>query len=215
MPIYRVSHKIWTVADIDGTPVIEGFQMTAVPPEAVGGPQAWLARHDVDAPDFLSAYNMSRPGLVRTVDALSLVTQCAFSLVATSFSVVRLTDNADRIIYFRHLRQRPTVGIGVWRPEQLADIATLSRMENPGALRYFREAINASTSSARLAMLVITAEALAGQSTVVGNSNCGHEYRYGGTNREELAAVLGAESYERLLLSPSIKTRARLEIRFR
>jgi len=60
-------------------------------------------------------------------------------------------------------------------------------------------------------MLVITAEALAGQSTVVGNcSNCGHEYRYGGTNREEIAAVLGADSYERLYRTNNGSLRHRL-----
>jgi hypothetical protein len=185
--------------------------MRAVDPTDGLKSEAWIACEDADAPDFLSAYNRSRPRLVRTVDALSIVTQCAFSLATASFSVYRLTDNPEHVVYFRHLRARHQVGITLWKPEQLRDIAALTAMENPGAMHYFREAINASTPSAQLAMLVITAEALAGQGTVTGTcKTCGTEYSYGGTNRDELAAVLGPEAYNRLYKSNNGSLRNRL-----
>ena len=130
---------------------------------------------------------------------MAAVTQCAFSLVGTSFLVYRLTDNPDRVLYFRHLRDRRTVGMTLWRPEQMEDVTTLMRIESPAALRYFREAMNAATTSACLAMLVTTAEAFAGQTAIVGRcTQCGHEYQYGGTDRATLAAVLGENAYDQL-----------------
>jgi phage baseplate assembly protein W len=60
-------------------------------------------------------------------------------------------------------------------------------------------------------MLVITAEALAGQSKIVGKcQTCGTEYSYGGTNRKELEAVLGTGAYTRLYRSDNGSLRHRL-----
>jgi hypothetical protein len=209
MPTYRIVHKIWTVAELDEARTIEGFQMRAIDTGSDSG--AWIAIEEIEAPDFITAFNMSRPRLVRTVDALCVVTQCSFSLAAASSLVYRLTDNPDHVLCFRHLRKRATVGMTVWKPEQLNDVAQLVSIENPGALHYFREAVNAATSSAQLAMLVITAEALAGQSKVIGTcQRCGFEYSYGGTNRGELEAVLGAAAYTRLYKSNNGSLRNRL-----
>ena len=160
---------------------------------------AWIATDFVEAPDFLTAFNTSRPRLLKTVDALCVVTQCSFSLIAASWMVYRLTDNADRILYFRHLRETQAVGMPIWKDEQLNDVTKLVSIDNPGALHYFREAVNAATHGARLAMLVITAEALAGQRKVTGKcQHCGSEYSYGGTNRDELEAILGTAAYSQL-----------------
>jgi hypothetical protein len=112
--------------------------------------------------------------------------------------VYRVSDNPERVLYFRHLRDRPTVGMPISEPNQLTDVARLTSVDNPVALHYFREAVNAATSSARLALLVITAEALAGQGEVIRNcKKCGYRDSYGGTNRNELELVLGHEAYSR------------------
>ena len=172
---------------------------------------AWIATEEVDEANFIRAFNMSRPRLVQLVDALCVVTQCSFSLAAASWLVCRLTDNPERILYFRHLRKRPTVGMTISRPQQLSDIARLGSIENPGALHYFREAVNASTPSAQLAMLVVTAEALAGQGKITGKcQRCELEYSYGGTNRDNLEAILGTEVYARLYKSRNGSLRNRL-----
>jgi len=165
----------------------------------------------IDAPDFISAFNVSRPRLVRTVDALCVVTQCSFSLAAASWMVYRVTDNPELVLYFRHLRNTSTVGMPIWEPNQLNDVARLTSVGSPGALHYFREAVNAATPSGRLALLVSTAEALAGQGRVVGNcQNCGSEYSYPGTNRGELELVLGQEAYSRLYRNNNGALRHRL-----
>lgn len=209
MPRYRIDHKIWTVAELSEPKTIEGFGMYAT--RAGTDADAWIATDEIDSPDFISAFHSSRPRLVRTIDALCVVTQCSFSLAAASWMVCRLTDNPEQILYFRHLRKTPTVGMAVWKAEQLSDVTRLVLIDNPGALHYFREAVNAATPSAQLAMLVIAAEALAGQCKVVGNcERCGYEYSRGGTNRTELEAVLGPEAYPPLYKSNNGSLRNRL-----
>jgi hypothetical protein len=125
--------------------------------------------------------------------------------------VYRVSDNPERVLYFRHLRDRPTVGMPISEPNQLTDVARLTSVDNPVALHYFREAVNAATSSARLALLVITAEALAGQGGVIRNcKKCGYRDSYGGTNRNELELVLGHEAYSRLYKKKNGALRNRL-----
>jgi hypothetical protein len=206
---YRIHHKIWTVADLDQPQIIQGFLVRAIETGSDAG--AWMATDEIDAPDFISAFNLSRPRLVQTVDALCVVTQCSFSLAAASWMVYRVGDNPERVLYFWHLQNRPTVGMPIWEPRQLNDAARLTSFGNPGALHYFREAVNAATPSARLALMVITAEALAGQVKVVRNCpECGCEYSYGGTNRSELELVLGQEAYSRLYKNNNGTLRHRL-----
>ena len=60
-------------------------------------------------------------------------------------------------------------------------------------------------------MLVTTAESLAGQTVISGTcQNCGHEYQYGGTNRQALVAVLGEEVYNQLYKKSGGSLRNRL-----
>ena len=135
----------------------------------------------------------------------------SFSLAAASWMVYRVTDNPELVLYFWHLRNTSTVGMPIWEPNQLNDVARLTSVGSPGALHYFREAVNAATPSGRLALLVSTAEALAGQGRVVGNcQNCGSEYSYPGTNRGELELVLGQEAYSRLYRNNNGALRHRL-----
>ena len=68
MPSYRIDHKIWTVAELDQPQTIEGFLVRAI--DTGSGAGAWIATDAIDAPDFTSAVNVSRPRLVRTVDVL-------------------------------------------------------------------------------------------------------------------------------------------------
>lgn len=99
----------------------------------------------------------------------------------------------------------------IWAGQQTADVETLLQGEDPAALRYFREAMNAATSSACLAMLVIVAEALAGQSTVTRScENCGHVYHRSGTDEDVLWDILGPQVYNHLYVKKHGSIRHRL-----
>lgn len=197
MPRYLVTHKARTVADLDGCFQLEGFKLANYSDNAKD--EAWLISEVVTADSFLAAFNTSRQRLIPLVDALAFTTQCAFSLAGMSFMVHRTDDNPDCVVYFRHVKPRKTVGMALWKKEQGEDISRLLRLENQAALRYFRESINAATSSACLAMMTTAAEALAGQSTITGEcEKCSHTYQRGGTDRTKLEAILGADANREL-----------------
>lgn len=199
MPTYHVAHKVRTVADLYEPKMVNDFRLQPFDPDGKPGQEAWEAIEEVEAQDFLTAFNASRARLLPLIDALAVVTQCAFSLSGMSFLVFRRTENPDGILYFRHLRGRKTVGMTLWDEAQCKDVGRLLAIESPVAFRYFREAINAATSSACLAMLVTTAESLAGDNTVTGKcERCGHEYKYGATDRAKLEEILGKDAYSRL-----------------
>ena len=144
------------------------------------------------------------------VDAISVVTQCAASLLATSYYVYRLDDNDDRAMMLYVARRVQPVGLALWTDEQSRDIAKLLDLSG-AAVHYLRESNNASTAKTRLSMLVIAAEALAGQTTVYGKcQNCNEPYSYGGTNKERLKAVLGAEAHDLLYVKDGGALRHRL-----
>jgi hypothetical protein len=161
MPTYRVSQKIRTVAALAEPKTVESFTLDPYAPSSptVG---AWLATEETRASDVCVAVNGSRQKLLPVIDALASMLQCSFSLTGTAFMAYRLEDNPECIIYFRLLRSKPTTGMMLWGAEQLQDVKKLLQGENTAVLRYFREAINAATSSAGLAMLVVAAEGLAG-----------------------------------------------------
>ena len=209
MPSYVVIHKVRTVANLHKNLSIEGFRLQNFAEQPTE--EAWAVSEEVVADDFLKALNHSRERLLPIIDALAFVTQCSFSLAGMSFMVYRLDDNPQCVVYFRHLRSRPTVGMPFWQQEQAEDVSRLLQIENAAALRYFRHAVNASTSSACLALLATTAEALAGQGTVTGNcQKCGYEYLYGATDRTKLEAVLGTDAYNQLYKKKNGAIRNRL-----
>lgn len=211
MPQYYVAHKIRTVAELLEPQSINGFTLCTFDPDGEFPQEAWEASEVLEGNDFLEALNRSRERLLSLVDALAVVMQCAFSVSGMSFQVLRQTENEEGILYFRHLRDRKTVGITLWQSDQADDVKRLLEFARPAAWRFFREAINAVTISSQLAMLVTTAEALAGQGKVNAQcSNCGHEYTYGGTDRTRLKTILGESAYASLYTRKGGSLRNRL-----
>ena len=195
MPRYLVSQKVRTVANVNDAYAVNEFTFTQFEPERGLASDAWEARSEVVANNFRDAFSMSRQVLLPLVDAISVVTQSAASLLATSHFVYRLEQNDDRLMFLYVARRRGPVGMPLGQAEQVRDIQKLLAL--PGsAVNYLREANNASTAKTQLAMLVIAAEALAGQKRITGTCKaCGTEYAYGGTDKEKLRAVLGDEAF--------------------
>jgi hypothetical protein len=105
-------------------------------------------------------------------------------------------------------------------PEQSRDIDKLLGIEN-AAIRYIRDSINASTLMTRLAMLVIAAEALAGQAQRTSKCRdcrqdaicptcCEPLPPFAGTDRDKLQSVLGEQAYRALYVKNGGSLRHRL-----
>ncbi len=210
MPRYLICQKIRTVAGVDYADHIEGFWFRNFEADKGLLSYAWEATNEALGSDFRDAFAKSRRALLPLVDAISVVTQCAASLVATSFFVYRLEQNEDRVLYLYVARRRDPVGITLWKEEQVRDIRKLAALLS-AALNFLREANNSSTGKTQLSMLIAAAESLAGQTSGTGTcKRCGFEYEKSGTDKARLRLVLGDEAYERLYVKNGGAIRHRL-----
>lgn len=210
-PLYLVLQKIWTAAECDFRDVA-GFWIF---PVAAGpdGRRAWLAVRITTAASWRDAYSTSSEDLIRLADALHISLQCTFSSAGASWFVWRQLGDQPFLVA-NTFRSDPVVPMTLWQGKQLSDIQKL-RAVDPAALRYFRESSRASTAKTRLAMLAITAEALAGDGTTVPQCDkckvpfscptCQREHQYKATDKAQLEAILTTPLYKRLYKGEGIR----------
>lgn len=198
---YVIQQKVKSIANLGIEFQSGGYTFTAFDPKNPFGSEQWLATKEIQAETYQDASLTFRLDLIPILDALSVLTQCSFSVIAMSFLIRRLNDNASNSFYLYVAQDRKTVGMPFWEKEQLADLERLLKIENKVALHYLRESNNSSTAKTRLAMLVSAAEALAGQKQKTRECpDCGRKETFSTSNRELLADILGKEAYERLYL---------------
>lgn len=163
MNTYLVQQKIKAIANLGITFESAGYKFTAFDSKNPFGSEQWLASKELQAQTYQDASLAFRLGLIPILDALSVLTQCSFSLIAMSYLIRRLNDNGSDVFYLYVAQDRRTVGMPFWNKEQLVDLERLLQIDNKVALHYLRESNNSSTAKTRLAMLVFATEALAGQ----------------------------------------------------
>lgn len=201
MNTYLIQQKIKAIANLGITLKTAGYEFTAFDPKNAFGSEQWLATKQIETDSYQNASLDFRLGLIPILDALSVLTQCSFSLIAMSYLIRRVNDNDSNVFYLYVAQDRKTVGMPFWEKEQLADLEKLLQVENKVALHYLRESNNASTAKTRLAMLVFAAEAFAGQKEKTRECpDCGRKETFSTSNRELLQEIVGAEAYDRLYL---------------
>jgi hypothetical protein len=211
MNTYLIQQKIKAIANLGVEFERIGFKFKAFDPKNPFGGEQWLAAKEVEAQNYQDASLAFRLGLIPILDALSVLTQCSFSLIAMSYLVRRLNDNASGVSYLYVAQDRKTVGMPFWDEKQLADLDRLLQLDNKVAVHYLRESNNSSTAKTRLAMLVFASEALAGQKERARTCpNCGRVETFSTSNRELLAVVVGKEGYDRLYVKDSGALRHKL-----
>lgn len=195
---YLIQQRIKTVAQLYKETRYSGFTFAPFNIEIPGCPEDLLATKEVQAKDYKEAANSFRHELIPIIDALSVTSQCSFTILAMSFLVFRCTDPKE-YAYIYLARPRETTGITL-NDEIFADLDKLSEIQNKAALFYFRQSNNATTAEARLGMLIITAEALAG--TTQSSRECpkcnAELLSYSITDRDKLKEIFGEELYIKL-----------------
>jgi len=203
-PLYLVLQKVWTPAECD-FPDVAGFWIfrCAAGP---GGRRGWLAVRIMTAASWRAAYNTASQDLIHLIDAVHVTLQCTFSTAGASWFVWRQLGDQPYLVA-NTFRPDPVVPMTLWQEKQLSDMYKL-RAVDPAALRYFRESSRASTAKTRLAMLAITAEALAGDGTTVPQCDkckvplscptCQKQHQYKGTDKAHLETILTTTLYRSL-----------------
>lgn len=211
MNTYLIQQKIKAIANLGIEFESNGYRFTAFDPKNAFGSEQWLATKTIQAETYQDASLTFRLELISILDALSILTQCSFSLIAMSYLIRRLNDNASNTFYLYVAEDRRTVGMPFWEKEQLADLDALLQVENKVALHYLRESNNSSTAKTRLAMLVFAAEAFAGQKQKTRECpDCGRKETFSTSNRELLRKIVGDEAHDRLYVKDSGALRHKL-----
>lgn len=202
--VYLIVQKVWTSASFGRREVGQFIFL----PYQTESPyrRAWLAVTIVETVSWQDAYKSASRSLIRLIDALHVILQCAFSIAGASWFIWTLHKGKGTVVA-NIFRPDSVVPMELWEDRQIRDIRRLDAVDE-AALLYFRESSRASTAKTRLAMLVVAAEALAGEDVTVPEcskceksfscAECQQVYKFSGTNKAHLQAILGAELHRRL-----------------
>lgn len=197
---YRIYQKVKTPAHFSPNKHFEydGFKITPF------GADKWrIGAHTIsktiEANDAQEAIDAFRNTTQIFLDMLFIISQCAFEFVGKSFAVNKLNDNSENLIYFYYANDVEPVGMPV-NNSCLTDLKRLSAIKRKAALSYFREITNARTPVARLAILIITLEALVDEMKEIKKcDNCQFVLRqYSTTDKTKIKKILGEEIYKSL-----------------
>lgn len=184
---YLIKYKISTVAELIRPFEFKGYELSSFTPEWWDC-DAWVASKVINAKSANEARFEFINGLIPIVEKCSVVSQCAFRLIANSYIIYKQTNNSEGIVYVNFVRPVGYTGLH-FDEDEIAQLPKLSSIPNQQAFMYIAEAANATTFYSRLAMLLSAVEALAGE-IIHGKSVI--------TNHEAIKEIIGIELHEQL-----------------
>lgn len=184
---YFISYKIATVAELIEAFEYEGYKLTSYDPEWWKS-DGWVASKIIKAKSAGEARFEFIKGLIPLVEQFSVISQCAFRFTANSYIIYKLNNNPHKIFYFYYVRQVEPTGLH-FNHDEIAQLPKFSKIKNKTALLYIMESANVTTFYAKLSMLIMAVEGLAGEIVVEGKVM---------TNKVILKEILGEELFKKL-----------------
>ncbi len=184
---YLINYKIATVAEL-----IQGFSSGGYDfspyTKKWWNCNAWVASKVIGANSAGEARYKFMKDLIPEVQKFSVVSQCAFRLIANSYFIYRKTNNPDKVIFVYYVRDVGHTGLH-FDTQEIEQLPKFDSIPNMNSLYYIMEAANAGTFYTRLSMLLAAAEGFAGE--ISGNGQVR-------TDQPALKAILGVELYDKL-----------------
>lgn len=184
---YLINYKIATVAELIQGFRSGGYDFSSYTKEWWNC-DAWIASKVVRANNAGEARYMFIAGLTPEVQKFSVVSQCAFRLVANSYFIYKKTNNPEKIIYVYYVRDVGHTGLH-FDTQEIKQLPKFESIPNKNGLFYVMEASNAGTFYTRLSMLLAAAEGFAGEINGKGQVR---------TDQNALKAILGDGLYNKL-----------------
>ncbi len=184
---YLIQSKVGTVAELIKPFEAAGFYFRSYSDE-FWNCDAWVATKEVKAETGGEARSIFYRELIPCIERFSVVSQCAFRIVANSYFIYKKTNNLEKIVYIYYVREVGHTGLH-FDQEEIEQLSKFDSISNKASLMYISEAANASTFYTKLAMLLSAAESFAGQIFKKGQVK---------TNHAELSKILGGELHDRL-----------------
>lgn len=184
---YLIKYKVATLAELVKSFSYSGYEFNPYSSE-YWKCDAWAASKEIKAKTAAEARSKFIVGLMPLIEQFSVVSQCAFRLVANTYFIYKLNNNSEKIVYIYYVRSTDPVGLH-FDDEEIAQLPKFKKLSNRSGLLYILEAANTNTFYARLALLIMAAEGLAGEEIKAGRKR---------TNKKFLKEILGDELYKKL-----------------
>jgi len=200
---YLIQKKVKTPIEAEGEFEIRGYK---IGPYREPYQEDLLVTREIEASNFIEALKTFLFELEPVLDAIAVTAQTMiYPLAMGSVLAYRLNDNPQRVFFAQIANESQIVGMSIGE-ETIKDAEKILAGNEAVAMTYLREAINAFSSTHKLAMLISAAEALAGSAKIQSKcKECGATYEYGGTNRDALKQILGEDLYKEIYVETRIR----------
>lgn len=184
---YLINYKIATVAELIESFSLDGYDFSSYTKEWWNC-DAWVASKVIEANNAGEARYKFINGLILQIEKCSVISQCAFRIVANSYFIYKKTNNPDKIIYIYYVRDVGHTGLH-FDTKEIKQLPKFDSVSNKKGLFYIMEAANATTFYTRLSMLLAAAEGFAGEVKIKNQTR---------TNPIVLQEILGTELHKKL-----------------
>lgn len=184
---YLIKYKIATVAELINSFTFNGYDFTSYKKEWWTS-TAWVASKTIQAINSGEARYKFITDLIPQIDKCSVISQCAFRIVANSYVIYKLTNNPEKIVYVYYVKDVGHTGLH-FDTEEISQLPKFDSIPHKTGLFFIMEAANASTFYTRLTMLLAAAEGLAGEIRGKGVIR---------TDQKVLQEILGVDLHKKL-----------------
>ncbi len=184
---YLIQYKIATVAELIHPFNARGYSFKSYA-DSWWNCDAWIVSKVIEANTAVEARVSFHKDLIPQIEQFSVISQCAFRIIANSYFIYKETNNPEKTIYVYYVRDVGHTGLH-FDNDEIDQLPKFDKITNKEGLMYIAEAANASTFYTRLGMLLAGAEGLAGEVITK---------RQVKTNQIELRKILGISLYNRL-----------------
>lgn len=184
---YLINYKIATVAELIKSFNWGGYNFSSYTNECWNC-DAWIASKVIEANTAGEARYKFITDLIPQVEKCSVISQCAFRIVANSYFIYKQTNNPEKVVYIYYVRDVGHTGLH-FDIQEIEQLPKFDLITNKKGLFYIMEAANASTFFTRLSMLLAAAEGFAGEVKIKNQIK---------TNKPTLEDILGTDLFKKL-----------------
>lgn len=153
----------------------------------------------IDAKTFSDAYREFIVDLLPILNRISFLTQCSIEPLSKSSALIyRQNNNPDKSFFFYFGQKIPPVGLAL-EETGVGDLEKAKSSDLDGVFDLLREANYATTPKMQFALLIIAAEALAGEITLAN--------KYPTLDKQKMKSILTDELYEDIYKTTNIRNR--------
>src|SRR3989338_1356568 len=153
--------------------------------------KSWIASKKIMADSISEAHAQFYKELNLIVGKLAFTSQCSFNMQLEPYLIFKTNNNPERIFFMFYSKETNAVGLH-YDKEEIEALKRLIKFKKDTPFFYINESSRATTPHARLAMLIIALESIAGDIEKIREcSSCKKTESYPSTNYKVIDEILG------------------------